>query len=371
MTLSILHRTAALACISLAAAHSAPTVSVAKFLDDRAGALAFTFDDALPSQHVYAAPALAEVGFKATFYIITANILESNAAPAMGQATTWKHWKALLDAGHEIGSHTVTHRNLNILAAAEAETELTKSKQVIQEKLGIIPVTLAYPYAAPNATVLALAKQHYPYTRITAVGYGDAPGFAKTAAEMDKYADNAVANKRFDAGLIHGITEPYAPMDPAVFKVHLQHCKTLVDQGKLWVASFLDISKYAAGRDSAKVIVVSQTATNIVFKAAAPADPAIVLDHPLTFIVTMDGANPATATATRAGDAKALPVSVQAGRILVRAPLGEGAITVDWSGSALAPTAAPQMKLKQAPLRGRQVNGRKALKAKAGVIPTR
>lgn len=359
MTLPILFRTAALACFGAAAAFAAPTVTVAKFLDDRAGALAFTFDDALPSQHVYAAPALAEVGFKATFYIITANIIESDAAPAMGKATTWKQWKALLDAGHEIGSHTVTHRNLNILSAAEAETELSKSRQVIQEKLGIIPVTLAYPYAAPNAAVLALARKYYPYTRITSVGYGDAPGFAKTAADMDKYADDAVANKRFDAGLIHGLTEPYAPMDPAVFKQHLQHCKTLVDQGKLWVASFLDISEYAAGRDMAHINVESQSATGIVFQMTYPVDPIVNPDLPLTLIITTDGATPGSATAIRTSNAKPLPVTVQPGRILVRAPMGAGMIKVDWSGSAVAPVAAPRLKAKADPMHGRRVNGRK------------
>ena len=341
-------------------------VSVAKFHRDFSGALVFTFDDALPSQLMYAAPYLDQVGLKGSFYLITRNIVDGTGAPAIGKPTTWTGWKALANNGHEIGSHTLTHANLTQVAADQAARELSESALAIKDKLGITPVTLAYPFNAWNPSVAAESRKTYMAFRDFQVGYGNVSGFANTAAAMNKYADDAVTGKRAQVGMIHGLGEPYAPMDPAVFLEHLKYCRKLADEGKLWVARFCDLIKYQKERDSLRVTVKAQTAVRVEFLAECPLDP-VAYDFPLTLKVVYTGAVPAKAVAMRAGQAAPLPVEIQPGRILVQAAPGPGLITVDWSGgTGLAPGQAQATPRKGSPRKfiasGRQlqpVQGRK------------
>lgn len=315
-------------------------VAIAPFKLDYAGAFAFTFDDALPSQLIYAVPYLNQVGLKGSFYLITGNVADGAAGgPAIGKQTVWADWKAVADSGHEIGSHTLTHRDLTAMTAEEAAQELTGSAQAIRDKLGITPVTLAYPYNAWNLAVHRLALKTYVAARLSQVGYGDVAGFAATAAAMNGYADAAVAGKKLQIGMIHGLTEPYAPMDTAQFLEHLKYCRKLMDEGKLWVATFGEISKYRIERDSTTVAVQTQAGMTAAFTAQSPLDT-VLYNVPLTFLIPYTGAAPAGVVATRAGAKPALPVIVRAGLILVQAVPGPGLITVDWSPTAaLAPAS--------------------------------
>jgi peptidoglycan/xylan/chitin deacetylase (PgdA/CDA1 family) len=319
---------------ALLAAAADAQVSIAKFKGDAPGAFCFTFDDALPSQLIYAAPYLDRVGLKGSFYLITKNVTDgAGGNPAIGKPAVWADWRTVADSGHEIGSHTLTHPDLTQMNAADAAKELAESAQAIKDKLGITPVTLAYPFNAWNAAVAGLALQTYPLGgRMSQVGYGDAAGFAKTAEAMNRYADGAVSGKSLVIGMIHGLTEPYAPMDPAPFLEHLEYCKKLSEEGKLWVATFGEIRRYQMEKDSTRISARSPSATQVSFTLESPLDAAL-FNVPLTFIVPFPGAADAAVKAMREGSAEPLPVKVEAGRILVQALPVAGAITVDWSGS--------------------------------------
>jgi peptidoglycan/xylan/chitin deacetylase (PgdA/CDA1 family) len=322
-----------LAATVLSAAPDAQ-VSVAKFKGDAPGAFCFTFDDALPSQLIYAVPSLNQAGLKASFYLITRNVADgAGGAPAIGKPTVWADWKTVADSGHEIGSHTLTHPDLTQMNAADAAKELAESAQAIKDKLGLTPVTVAYPYNAWNVAVVKLALQTYPLGgRMSQVGYGDAAGFAKTTEAMNKYADEAVTGKSLVIGMIHGLTEPYAPMDPAPFLEHLKYCRKLSDDGKLWVATFGEIRRYQIEKDSTRISAQSSSTSKTSFTLESPLNAAL-FNAPLTFIVPFPGAADAPVKAVREGSADPLPVKAEAGRILVQAVPIAGTITVDWSGS--------------------------------------
>ena len=74
-----------------------------------------TFDDGSKEHATLAAPLLAEYGYQATFNIITDRIGVST------NSLTWGQVRELAKAGHEIASHTCTHRNLNTLIADGAD----------------------------------------------------------------------------------------------------------------------------------------------------------------------------------------------------------------------------------------------------------
>lgn len=100
-----------------------------------------TFDDGNRNQYTNAFPVLKKYGFSGTFYIIT-NSVEGRSY------VTWEMLKEMVDAGMNIESHTVHHYNLATLDEAETELELSKSKKVLEEKLGISVKHLAYPGGA-------------------------------------------------------------------------------------------------------------------------------------------------------------------------------------------------------------------------------
>lgn len=349
---SNLFRAAQAACIlavlliPLALAPAAPAgaqATVARFHGDYPGAFSFTFDDAMPTQLIYAGPYLDQVGLKGTFFLITDIIADGEAgSPAIGKPTVWADWKALADGGHEIGSHTLTHPELTTLPLEAAVRQMTECAARIQEKLGITPVTFAYPFHSRNAALDKAALRTYIAVREAQVGYGDRPGMANTAEAMNRYADAAVYQGNLRVGMVHGLTEPYASMDPAEFLEHLKYCRKLMDDRKLWVATFGAVSKYRIQRDSVRLTTVYHpSGGSVEITAATSLDPK-VFDQPLTFIIPYSGGMPADARATRAGSADPLPLVVEPGRFLVQAVPGPGAITVTWT-----PSAAPGNPMKK------------------------
>jgi len=61
------------------------------------------------------------------------------------------HLKELYDAGWEIGSHTVTHRRLDLLPLIDVSKEYGESREQLRA-WGFDPVSLAYPYGHGHYT---------------------------------------------------------------------------------------------------------------------------------------------------------------------------------------------------------------------------
>ena len=75
-------------------------------------------------------------------------------------------------AGFSIGSHTVSHRSLGRLPAAEVESELVLSRRRIEEELGAPPAALSYPYGTlrdVSSPVAALARKAGYTCAVTAI----------------------------------------------------------------------------------------------------------------------------------------------------------------------------------------------------------
>ncbi len=70
--------------------------------DRQAAAVTLKFDDGLESHRSELAPLLESFGLRGTFYLCPAGTREEWLERA-------SRWRPLLDAGHEIGNHTMTH----------------------------------------------------------------------------------------------------------------------------------------------------------------------------------------------------------------------------------------------------------------------
>jgi peptidoglycan/xylan/chitin deacetylase (PgdA/CDA1 family) len=113
--------------------------------------VSLTFDDG-HSSHSPVLSMLSSRGMKGTFYI------NSGMVGSSSYYMNWSQVQALHDAGHEIGGHTVTHKNLTTLDLATATAETCNDRTtLINRGLGPV-VSFAYPYAAVNAMAKSVVE---------------------------------------------------------------------------------------------------------------------------------------------------------------------------------------------------------------------
>ena len=113
--------------------------------EGKRSAVSLSFDDARSSQVDTGLAVLDRLGAKATFYVVPSRVEERLDG-----------WKKLVASGHEIGNHSLLHPCTGNFkwsrdAALEDYTlermrkELVESNRLLNEMLGVEPVTFAYP----------------------------------------------------------------------------------------------------------------------------------------------------------------------------------------------------------------------------------
>jgi hypothetical protein len=124
-----------------------------------------TFDDGWKSQYENAKPILDKYNFKATFYVICDNVGKEGRL-------SWQEIKQLQNEGHEIGSHSMSHVNLDEISSDEQDYEIVESKKCLETN-GIAVNSFSYPFNSgdENNDILDVVSKHYE--------------FARTAGEID------------------------------------------------------------------------------------------------------------------------------------------------------------------------------------------
>jgi O-antigen biosynthesis protein len=110
-----------------------------------------TFDDGLVDFLTGAMPILSRFGFPVTLYVTSGYVggsagwladLGQGARPMM----SWRQIASLAEAGIEIGAHSVSHPQLDILGRERAVEEIAGSRRAIEDALGRPVRTFAYPH---------------------------------------------------------------------------------------------------------------------------------------------------------------------------------------------------------------------------------
>lgn len=114
--------------------------------------VALTFDDGHISNYETAFPALLASGATADFFVNPSTVGSSHIV-------TWQALREMDQAGMSIQSHSYTHRYLEDLSEEEVRNELTRSKAIIEDKLGRPVTSFAPPGGRINATVHRLARE--------------------------------------------------------------------------------------------------------------------------------------------------------------------------------------------------------------------
>jgi peptidoglycan/xylan/chitin deacetylase (PgdA/CDA1 family) len=141
--------------LTLLKAAGAAGISVGEALrreESGASVIALTFDDGSETDLITAAPALREVGFHATFYLVS-GFLGRKGYLSQRQA------RELAEQGFEVGCHSMTHRYLPDLTISELRREVSDAKTELEQILGRPVEHFSCPGGRWNRRVAEMARE--------------------------------------------------------------------------------------------------------------------------------------------------------------------------------------------------------------------
>ena len=162
---------------------------IGEWLDRPQGAhekpVVLTFDDGFACMHENVLPILNEFGFRATFFIVPGYVGTTlwgdpvtgrwSREPSPGRVACpvmcWEQVLGLHRAGMEIGSHTLSHRNLTDLPEQDARREVTESRRVLEQMLATRVRGFSYPRGCVTQALAHLVQESgYDYACTTQPG---------------------------------------------------------------------------------------------------------------------------------------------------------------------------------------------------------
>ena len=143
-------------------------------IDPSESYVSLIFDDGFENFYTNVMPLLEQFNFKVSVFPVASSI---------GSHTSWDIYKPkkhlskeqiqkISDAGHEIGSHTLSHPDLVLLSEKEIVHELSESKKILEDIIGKNVTSLSFPFGSWNMRVWNIAKK---------CGYNAAVAYGKHA----------------------------------------------------------------------------------------------------------------------------------------------------------------------------------------------
>jgi peptidoglycan/xylan/chitin deacetylase (PgdA/CDA1 family) len=143
-------------------------MTVSEYVDATRGVTAMpsdpvviTIDDGFADFRTNCLPALAERELPSTLYVTTGSLADrppESVLPAADMLRL-KDISELESAGVEIGAHSHSHRQMDLLSAAAAKKEITLSGEILAEALGHPIRSFAYPHGYWRGTVRRLVGE--------------------------------------------------------------------------------------------------------------------------------------------------------------------------------------------------------------------
>jgi peptidoglycan/xylan/chitin deacetylase (PgdA/CDA1 family) len=229
---------------------------------------------------------------------------ESLPEPDPKDVLTWGSLKILADEGFEFSSHAVTHPYLAVLDEANLVYELEKSRQDILDHLGPKHTfTIECPYGTEDERVVQYALARYPASRnrlpepfleelnrwkdndpgTSTKEYVQWQRGVLTATPMNlmkSWVDTIAGHDNIWLVLVfHGVDGiGWEPKTGAELKEYFGYIKSL--EGRIWVATFQDVTKYIRQRMRSRVKAIWKRQTvEVDLRHDLPTD---LYDLPLT-----------------------------------------------------------------------------------------
>lgn len=136
-------------------------VSLDASLTDSRGGVVLTFDDGFRDFHDVVLPNLVRLGLPAVLYLATSFVGAGDRRSGIGptEALTWPMLDEIVATSLvTIGSHTHGHVDLSSATVTEADDEMRRSKEIIEDRLGRPCVHFAYPWGKASAAAERVAE---------------------------------------------------------------------------------------------------------------------------------------------------------------------------------------------------------------------
>ena len=131
-------------------------------------AVVLTFDDGYRSVYTEALPVLQEYGMTATVFLAVGAPEEPAAHDRLPsllgrEMLRWHEIREMARAGIAFGAHSLTHADLTRLPGDRLETEVCRSRTIIEQHLGSAVPGFAYPFGRYDRRSYALVRQHFDF----------------------------------------------------------------------------------------------------------------------------------------------------------------------------------------------------------------
>ena len=221
----------------------------------KSGLLSLTFDDGLRCQFERAVPFLDRYEFPATFFLV------ANTDPIMTDGCPHPNWskidwgekdiqcfKAMIQRGHEIGAHSVHHRQPFLDNDPKFEAE--GSKQWIEDRLGVEITSYGYAFyhltdPIKNAVINAGYKQARWGARKSYISRGFSDWFKVDCRQIStkEKVGRWVRPNCWHVVTFHGIggkQDGWEPVTAFEFARQMAELAKLRDSGRVEVVTFKD-----------------------------------------------------------------------------------------------------------------------------------
>jgi peptidoglycan/xylan/chitin deacetylase (PgdA/CDA1 family) len=130
--------------------------------------IVISFDDGYASCFEHGIGLLEAFGCKAIQFLVSGRIGKTNDWDGTGEAIMDKsqirNWLA---AGHQIGSHTVSHPDLTRLPSRDAREEVQASRKWLEDTFGVSVSHFSYPLGAFNDRIVEIVREAGYSTAVT------------------------------------------------------------------------------------------------------------------------------------------------------------------------------------------------------------
>ncbi|MBR4614569.1 MAG: polysaccharide deacetylase family protein [Kiritimatiellae bacterium] len=201
--------------------------------------VALTFDDSLKDHLLIAAPMLEERGWRGTFCIVTDWVGKDD------KHLTWDDVRELVRRGHEIATHTKSHRNLLSLLQSEdgedaVRREFLDSCDTIQRETGFAPRFMFSPFVQQNETTARICAECGLRQAAPARYNFGSNNCDRVAAVVAKLRADGVERADF---LAHGVSQAdhggwCSFVDRDSFRKHLDAIAELERKGEIVVTDY-------------------------------------------------------------------------------------------------------------------------------------